>query len=58
LTVCRAHLLIIASHLLETGRGAEAQVLSDAAAVVHGVERDIMPPSPQLTAPEVWEGRP
>jgi hypothetical protein len=58
LTVCRAHLLIIASHLLETGRGAEARVLSDAAAMVQGVERDVTPPSPQRSAPEAWEGRP
>jgi hypothetical protein len=56
LTVCRAHLLIIASHLPETGRLTEARVLTDAAAKVQGVERDIVPPAlPTSTANECLE---
>lgn len=57
LTVCRAHILIIASHLIETGRFEQAKVLTDAAGMVDGVGKDIQPPSPPGNANEAAGAR-
>lgn len=52
LAVCRAHLLIIASHLLETGRNEQARTLKDVAGMVESVTKDVQPPSTPSNANE------
>ena len=46
LAASAAHIHLAASYLLETGRIAEAQKLTDAAETAHKIYRQIMPPAP------------
>jgi hypothetical protein len=57
LVVCATHNHIVASWLLETGRVDQSKKLSELAAKVDGIGKQLKPPSPPGNANEAAGGR-